>query len=134
MAIKVYDKDDLFYEINSSKDNLGFVYFNKNKSLLNRWLFIDNYYESIEEDEDMNPYKTIAISQALNVLEYKTNKVFIHFDAVVTFNDYFQFENVNVHISNIEIYDEVKLRNLNIFELNRSCFLFIIISRVLWKI
>lgn len=129
MTVKVYDKDDLFYEISkyfikldSSFDNLPYVYFHKNKNLFNKWIFIDKYTESLDKDEDSNLCKMIDIKDALNVFEYKTNKIFIHFDAVCKFDSDLKFQNVFVNISNIEIYDEINSKNLNLFELKSTLF------------
>ena len=94
----------------------------KNKYLFNKWIFIDNYFEFIEKDEEDNCCKSIAIKNCLNVLDYKQNKVFIHLDAICKFNSELKFQNVFISITNIEIYDEIKSTNLNLFDLKSQLF------------
>jgi hypothetical protein len=98
---------------------MPYVYFHKNTNLFNKWLFIDNYFESFEHDIG-SFCKTITIKNSLNVLEYKKNKVFIYFDAIAKLNSEFKFQYVNVTINNIEIYDETKSKNINIVELKNQ--------------
>ena len=81
---------------------MPYVYSHKNKNLFNKWLFIDNYVESLENDGE-NFFKTISIKNSLNVLEYKKKQVFINFDAVCKFNSELKYLNVLVVINNIEI-------------------------------
>lgn len=98
---------------------MPYVYFHKNKNLFNKWLFIDNYYESFE-NEAGTCCKNVTIKNSLNVLEYKKNKVFIYFDAIAKFNSEFKFQYVNVTINNIEIHDDTKSKNINIVELKNQ--------------
>ncbi len=66
--------------------------------------------------------KRISIKNALNVMDYKQNKCFIHFDSVVKLNCEMKYQFVDIKISNIEIYDTVNSKNLNIFELKSHIF------------
>lgn len=99
-----------------------YIYLHKNKSLFNKWIFIDNYYEFIEKDDENLPVKGINIKDCLNVLEYKKHKIFIHLDAICKFNAELKYQYVNIKINNIEIYDETNSKNLNIFELKSHLF------------
>ena len=93
---------------------------------------MNEYEESIEKDEDLNQLIIINFKNILNVLEYKKNKVFIYLDSNLILNSELKFVKVSVKIDNIEIYDEVNLKSLNLFELKNhfngfnpliSCFL-----------
>ena len=131
MTIKIYNNEKLNYEISkfdilildTNSDNMPYVYCHKNKSFLNKWLFIDNYQESFENDPDTGTlYKTISIKNSLNVLEYKNTKVFLYFDAFCKFNLEYKFQTVNVAFVNIEIYDETNSEKLNVVELKNKFF------------
>lgn len=136
MKIELFEKDKMFYEISknsiyiiytpylsdSNYDYLPYIYLHKNKSLFNKWIFIDNYFETLETDEFNSLVKEIKMKDCLDVLEYKTNKLFIHFDAICKFDSDFKYRYVNVKISNIEIFDELNSKKLNIFELKTHLF------------
>jgi hypothetical protein len=91
----------------------------KNRSLFNKWIFIDNYEETLEK-EDENISKVINIKDCFNVLEYKTNKVFITLEATCKFNLDFKFQNVQIRIKDIEIFDELNGKNLNFFAMKSA--------------
>jgi glycerol-3-phosphate responsive antiterminator len=94
----------------------------KNKNLFNKWIFLDNYIETIEKDEENVPLKVMNIKNCLNVLEYKNNKVFIHLDAITKINTDLKIQYADIKISNIEIYDAVGLKNINLFEVKSHLF------------
>jgi hypothetical protein len=111
-----------FILLDTNFENVAYVYLHKNKSIFNKWIFIDNYREYIEKDEDGMLCKFIEIKDSLNVMEYKKNKIFIYHDSICKFNTELKFQYVNVNIKDIEIYDEVNSKNLNFFELKSQLF------------
>jgi len=76
----------------------------------------------MEMDQYENDLKVIKIKNGLNVLVYRNNKLFIHLDAVVKFNSEFKFQFVSVKIDKIEIFDEINLKSLDLFELKNHIF------------
>ena len=76
----------------------------------------------MEKDEYMNDLKVIKVKNGLDVLDYQKNKLFIHLDAVVKFNTDFKLQYVSVKIDKIQIYDEVNLKSLDLFELKSHIF------------
>ena len=129
MTIKIFEKENSYTEIrklnflflDTTSDNMPLVYFHKNKNVLNKWLFIDNYFESFENDA-LSVYKTISVKNSLNVLEYKKTKIFIYFDAFCKLNSEFKFQTVSVVIGNIEIFDETNTTKINVVELKNKLF------------
>jgi hypothetical protein len=129
MTIKIFEKENSYSEIrklnflflDTTSDNMPLVYFHKNKNVLNKWLFIDNYFESFENDA-LSVYKTISIKNSLNVLEYKKTKIFIYFDGFCKFNSEFKFQTVSVVINNIEILDVTNTTKINVVELKNKLF------------
>ena len=129
MTIKIFEKENSYTEISKLKfllldttsDNMPMVYFHKNKNVQNKWLFIDNYFESFENDA-LSLYKTITIKNSLNVLEYKKTKILIYFDGFCKFNSEFKFQTVSVVIGNIEILDETNSKKINVTELKNKLF------------
>jgi len=55
-------------------------------------------------------------------LDYQKNKLFIYLDAIVKFNTEFKFQFVSVKIDKIQIFDEVNLKSLDLFELKSHIF------------
>jgi hypothetical protein len=76
----------------------------------------------MERDEYGNELKVIKIKDGLNVLDYQKNKLFIHLDGTVKFNTEFKFEYVSIKIDKIQIFDEVNLKSLDLFELKNHIF------------
>lgn len=101
---------------------MGYIYFHKNKSIYNKYIFLNDHEESIERDDFGNEIKVVKIKNGLNVLDYQKNKLFIHLDALVKFNSEFKFQYVSVKIDKIQIFDEVNLKSLDLFELKNHIF------------
>ncbi len=81
-----------------------------------------DYTETIEKDENNNFCKVIAFRNVMNVLQYKKYKVFISFDAACILNIELKYEKVHVIINNIEIFDEVTSKNMNVLEFKNQLF------------
>lgn len=101
---------------------MGYVYYNKNKSIFNNSLFINDYEEYIEKDEYMNELKIIKIQNAINLMDYKKNKLFIYFDAVCNLNTELKFQDVKIKIDKVQIFDQVNFKSLDLFELKTHIF------------
>jgi hypothetical protein len=96
---------------------LGYVYFHKNKSIFNNSIFINDLEETIERDEFGNELKILKVNNGLNVLDYQKNKLFIYFNAIVKFNSELKFQYVSVSLDKVQLFDQVNLKSLDLFEL-----------------
>ena len=127
MDIIIFEKDQVFYEISilikikldATIETLPYIYLHKNKYLKNKWLFIDNYVESVKKEGDQI-LKILEFKNALNILDYKESKCFIYFDAICKLNTKLKFKQMVIKISSIEIFGDTANKNLNIFDFNRS--------------
>ncbi len=96
---------------------MGYVYFHKNKSIFNNSIFINDLEETIERDEFGNELKILKVNNGLNVLDYQKNKLFIYFNAIVKFNSELKFQYVSVSLDKVQLFDQVNLKSLDLFEL-----------------
>lgn len=81
-----------------------------------------NYNESLEKDENNNLLKMITFRNVMNVCQYKKFKVFINFDAACILNSELKYEKVHLIINDIELFDEVKSKNVNKVEFKNQIF------------
>lgn len=85
-------------------------------------MFIDNYVEYMERDEEGNMYKVIEMKNHIQVFEYLKNKLFCHVDATCKFDQDLKFTDVRIVITEIEIFDERNVKNMNLMEVKNSLF------------
>jgi len=76
----------------------------------------------MEKDEFGNELKKIRVNNALNVLDYQKNKLFIYFNAIVKFNTELKIQYVSVSIHKIQLFDQVNFKSLDLFELKSQIF------------
>ncbi len=99
------------------------MYYHIHKSLSNKWIFFNDYLETVEKDENSNLHKLFTFKELLAVFEYnKKNKIFIYLSGEIKYTQYMKMEDVKLKISNIEIHDEANVKTLNMFELKNSIF------------
>ncbi len=66
--------------------------------------------------------KVLKVHNGLLVYDYQNNKLFLFIDATVKIDSEFKIQHVSVKIDKIQIFDEVKMISLNLFELKNHIF------------
>ena len=103
-----------YFFIEGVFENLPYIYIQKNKTIKNKWFFINNFKEILGKDSKGRYEKILIVYNGYHVSEYNNHMIYIKFDAMTKFNEELKIKVCNVKVLNTEIRDEKSKVNYRI--------------------